>query len=225
MLKGAGLFDRVNSPAGLSPRRRRRRFGLLTQLLLLLILGSAFFLLVTAVFAPWGYYLGGHFHPLPFWQGWGRTHVAAAGGDYLLFVRVEPSSRGSKMYLSTNLRGIAYLCTPKGERFRLSLGGSMPRHLPLDTVGQPIHLYMSNAPGWKTGFITDRRPYLNFYGKWADRQLVLDDHKTLSNAFLPDGTLYKAHDSNHPRAGEATQVTLKEGTYTEFEAACGPPSK
>jgi uncharacterized iron-regulated membrane protein len=108
------LFDRVNSPAG-RPLRRRRRFGLLAQLLLFLILGTAFFLLVTAVFAPWGYYLGG--------------------------------------------------------------------------------------------------------------QLVLDDHKTLSNAFLPDGNLYKAHDSTHPGGGEATQVTLKEGTYTEFEAACGPPSK
>ena len=76
-------------------------------------------------------------------------NVASAGGEYLLFARVEPTSRGSKMYLSTNLSGIAYLCTPKGERYRLSLGGSMPRHLPLDTLGQPIHLYMSNAPDGK----------------------------------------------------------------------------
>ncbi len=129
------------------------------------------------------------------------------------------------MYLTTNLSGIAYLCTPKGERYRLSLGGSMPRHLPLDTLGQPIHLYMSNAPGWKTQFLTDRRPYLDFYGKWGDRQLVLDDHKALSSAFLTDGALYKAHDPNHPAGKEIAHVTLQEGSYDEFEAACPPQAK
>jgi hypothetical protein len=192
---------------------------------LIFVLAGAFMLLVTAVFAPWGFYLGGHFHPLPYWQGWGRTNVASAGGNYLLFVRVEPSSRGSKMYLTTNLSGIAYLCTPKGERFRLSLGASMARHLPVNTLGQPIHLYMSNAPGWKTQFLTDRRPYLNFYGNWGDGQLVLDDRKAISNTFLPDGSLYKAHDQNHPEGGEVAHVTLKEGSYDDFEAACGPRAK
>jgi hypothetical protein len=217
------LHNQVNLPVG-APRRKRR-FGLLAQLVLILVCGGAFMLLVTAVFAPWGYYLGGHFHPLPDWQGWGRMNVASAGGEYLLFARMEPTSRGSKMYLSTNLAGIAYLCTPKGERYRLSLGGSMPRHLPLDTLGLPIHLYMSNAPGWKTQFMTDRRPYLNFYGNWGDRQLVLDDHKTLSNAFLPDGSLYKAHDPNHPAGKEIAHVTLQEGSYDDFEAACVPEAK
>ena len=217
------MRNRLNLPTGRPARRRR--FGLLTQLIILLVCGCAFVLLVTAVFAPWAYYLGGHFHPLPYWQGWGKMNVASAGGEYLLFARVEPTSRGSKMYLSTNLSGIAYLCTPKGERYRLSLGGSMPRHLPLDTLGQPIHLYMSNAPGWKTQFLTDRRPYLDFYGKWGDRQLVLDDRKALSRAFLPDGTLYKAHDPSHPGGSEIAHVTLEEGSYDEFEAACPPQTK
>lgn len=99
------MRDRSNLPIGLAPRRRR--FGLLTQLIVLLVCGGAFFLLVTAVFSPWGFYLGGHFHPLPYWQGWGKTNVASAGGEYLLFARVQPSARGSKMYLTTNLSGIA----------------------------------------------------------------------------------------------------------------------
>jgi hypothetical protein len=215
---------RQNLPAGSQPRRRRR-FGALSRLILIFIFAGAFLLLVTAVFAPWGFYLGGHFHPLPYWQGWGRTNVASAGGEYVLFARVEPTARGSKMYLTTNLSGIAYLCTPNGERYRLSLSGSMPRHLPLDTLGQPIHLHLSNAPGWKTHFLTDRRPYLDFYGKWGDRQLVLDDHQTLSKTFLPDGTLYKANGPDHPAGKEITHVTLQEGSYDDFEAACVPPAK
>jgi hypothetical protein len=217
------LLNRLDSP-GLPPRRRRR-FGFLTQIILTFVVAGAFMLLVTAVFAPWGYYIGGHFHPLPYWQGWGRTNVASAGGEYMLFVRVEPSSRGSKMYLSTNLRGIAYLCTPKGDSYRLSLGGSMPRHLPLDTVGQPIHLYMNNAPGWKTQFLTDRRPYLNFYGNWGDRQLVLEDHNSFSSAFLPDGTLYRAHDQNRLVGKENVHLTLQEGSYGQFQAACGQQAR
>ena len=108
------MRNRLNLPTGRPARRRR--FGLLTQLIILLVCGCAFVLLVTAVFAPWAYYLGGHFHPLPYWQGWGKMNVASAGGEYLLFARVEPTSRGSKMYLSTNLSGIAYLCTPRDRR-------------------------------------------------------------------------------------------------------------
>jgi hypothetical protein len=221
--QGAILPNRWNLPG--RPPARRRGFGLLTQLVFLVVFGGAFMLLVTAIFAPWAYYMGGHFHPLPDWQGWGRMNVASAGGEYLLFARVDPTSKGSGMHLGTNLTGTAYLCTPKGERFRLSLGGSMPRHLPLDTLGQPIHLYMSNAPGWKTQFLTDRRPYLDFYGKWGDRQLVLDDHKTISRSFFPDGTLHKEHDPNHPAGQEIAHVTLQEGTYAEFEAACPPEGK
>ena len=79
----------------------------------------------------------------------------------------------------------------------------MPRHLPLDMLGQPIHLYMSNAPGWKTQFLTDRRPVsVISMESGGDRQLVLDDHKGLSTAFLPDGTLYKAQHTTRtiPRA-------------------------
>ena len=208
---------RLDLPAGIPPRPKRR-FGLLTKTVLLLFLACVFMLLVTAVFAPWGFYLGGHFHPIPYWQGWGRVHVAGAGGDYILFVRLEPSSRGSKMYLSTNLKGIAYLCTPNGERYRLSLGGSMARHLPVDTTGQSIYLYMSKAPSW---IGTDRRPSLNFYGNWGDRELVLDDHGAISAVFLPDGTLKKEeHDRNHPMGKEIAHLTLKEGSNAEFEAAC-----
>jgi hypothetical protein len=200
------------------PRRRKPLLGQLIRLVLVFAGVGVFMLLVTAVFAPWGYYLGGYFHPLPYWQGLGRMHVASAGGDYILFARVEPSSKGSQMHLSTSVGGVAYLCTPKGERYRLSLGGSMPRHLPVNTTGQPIHLYMSKKPLWSGSGTDARRPSINFYGTWGDRELVLDDHNSISSAFLPDGTLFRG--SVHPPGKEVAHVTLKEGSYTEFEAAC-----
>ena len=210
--------DRFNLRSQI-PRRRKPLFGQLIRLVLVFALVGAFMLLVTAVFAPWGYYLGGHFHPLPYWQGLGRAHVASAGGDYILFARIEPSSKSSKMYLSASLGGVAYLCTPKGERYRLSLGGSMPKHLPMNTTGQPVYLYMSKVPLWAGSGNDARRPSINFYGSWADRELPLDDHKSISSAFLPDGTLFRG--SVHPPGKEVAHVTLKEGSYSEFEAACG----
>ena len=66
-----------------------------------------------SILAPWAFYLGGKFHILPYWQGWGKAH--AKSGDYLLYVQIEPTSRGSGMHLETNLTGTAYVCTP-GER-------------------------------------------------------------------------------------------------------------
>ncbi len=214
--EAVNLTDRLNLRAQI-PRRRGPRFGLV-RLVLILVLTGAFMLLVIAVFAPWGYYLGGHFHPLPYWQGWGRVHVASAGGDYILFARIEPSSTSSKMYLSTSLGGAASLCTPKGERYQLSLGGSMPKHLPVDTTGQPVSLYMSKVPLWSGSGSDARRPSINFYGNWGDRELPLDDHKSISSAFLPDGTLFQG--SAHPAGKEVAHVTLKEGSWGEFEAAC-----
>jgi hypothetical protein len=69
------------------------------------VLRSVFVLAVTAVFAPWGFYLGGKFHIIPYWQGWGK--LQAKSGTYIVFVRFEPTSGGR---LSTSVKGVAYLC-------------------------------------------------------------------------------------------------------------------
>jgi hypothetical protein len=200
-----------------------RRFGGLTQILLALALGCVVVLLATAVFAPWGFYLGGHFHPIPYWQGWGKMHASTAGGDYVLFVRMEPSSRGSRIIPGSNLKGVAYLCTPKGERLRLSLGGTMARNVGTNLMGEKIHLYISNSPLCK--WSTDRKPSLNFYGNWGDREIVADDHKSISTGFLPDGSVYRGHDRTHTMGKELVQVTIKEGDYGEFEAACAAKAR
>jgi hypothetical protein len=122
------------------------------------------------------------------------------------------------MIPGSNLKGVAYLCTPKGERLRLSLGGTMARNIGTNLTGEKIHLYMSNSPLWT--WSTDRRPSLNFYGNWGEREIVADDHKSISTGFLPDGSVYRGYDRGHPMGKELVQVTIREGSYREFQAAC-----
>jgi len=208
--------DRSLQPT-VQKKRRVGCLGCLGQLALIFTLGAILVLAMTGVFYPWAFYLGGTFHILPYWQGLGKLH--AKSGDYLLFVRMEPTPRGSRMYLETNLTGIAYLCTPQGERFRMSLGGGMRKHLNLSTDGEAIHLYMNNRP-WNWQFITDRRPHLDLRGHWQNTYLVMDDHGSISNAFQPDGSVYRDHDPNRPYSTEGVPVTFVPASYSDFDSAC-----
>jgi hypothetical protein len=208
-----------NSLSQSSPRKRRKGcLGCLGQSVLVLVLGAVFLTALTGLFYPWAFYLGGKFHIVPMWQGWGRLHGKA--GDYLVWVQFEPTPRGSKMYLESNLTGNAYLCTPRGERFPMHLGGGMPKHLNLSTDGEPIHLYMNYWPLWYGGFINDRRPSLEFRGKWQNPKIVMDDHGSIANAFEPDGTVYRGHSPNHPYSTEGIPITFMEGPRSEFDDAC-----
>lgn len=92
---------------------------------------------------PWAFYLGGKFHITPYWQGWGKLH--AKSGEYVLFVRIQPTAHGSRMYAHSNLRALAYLCTPRAEQLRLHLGGTMRPRINLSTDGEAIDLYMDLA--------------------------------------------------------------------------------
>jgi hypothetical protein len=177
---------------------------------------------LTGVFYPWAFYLGGKFHVLPYWQGWGTLH--AHSGDYVLFVSFEPTPRGSRMYSASNLTGQAYLCPPRGELLRMRLGGSMRKNLNLSTDGEAIHLYTNYWP-WNGSFIADHRPSLDFHGHWHNPNLVMDDGSSIFRAFQADGTVYRGHDPNHPYKGEVVPVTIKQGSYSEFEAACSATHK
>src|ERR1041385_8409880 len=127
------------NPALQAPHRPRFGcLGCLWQCLLIFLLAGAGLVAITGVFAPWAFYMGGKFHALPYWQGWGKLH--APGGDYLIYVLIEPTPRGSRMYLETNLTGSANVCTPRGEDISLRLGGGMRKHLNLSTDGEAIHL-------------------------------------------------------------------------------------
>ena len=79
------------------PTRKARKgcLGCIGQVMLLLIGSAVILTVMTGVFYPWGFYLGGKFHIIPMWQGWGRMH--GKGGDYLVWGQFEPTPRGSKM--------------------------------------------------------------------------------------------------------------------------------
>jgi len=191
--------------------------GCIWQVGLTLALGCVLVVAMTGIFHPWAFYLGGNFHILPYWQGWGTAH--AKSGDYLLYVRVEPSMRNSRMYLSTNLAGSAYVCTPRGEKIRLKLGGGMRRQLNLSTDGEAISLYMHYWP-WNANFRSDDNPNLELRGHWRNPNLVLDDHSSIARAFQPDGTVYHGNGANRPYMSEIVPVNLGPGSYSDFSSAC-----
>ncbi len=191
--------------------------GCLGKIALGLLLGIAVVLMLSAVLAPWNFFYGGRFHIVPGWTGWGRMHSTAAGGDYDMWVRILPTTPG---YRKSPIRGIAYLCTPRGERFRLSFGGSLPRHHGADTRGLPIHLYMFNWPPLYPQFTNDWRPHIDLYGTFEGSELVMEDRGSLASAFRPDGTLYAARDRNRPRGTEDVRVTFRESSPWEISPSC-----
>jgi hypothetical protein len=90
------------------PAQKKPRLGCLGclgQVAVILVLGVVLITAITGVLYPWAFYLGGKFHILPYWQGWGELH--AKSGDYVLFVQMEPRPGGSRVYLSSNLSGLA----------------------------------------------------------------------------------------------------------------------
>jgi len=186
--------------------------------MLVLVASAILLTAMTGLFYPWAFYLGGKFHIMPFWQGWGRMH--SKGGDYLVWVQFEPTPRGSKMYLETNLTGRALVCTPRGERLPMHLGGGMRKHLNLSTDGEAIHLYMDYWPLGFGGFVTDHRPSLQFRGHWQNPNLLMDDHGSVANAFEPDGTVYRGHSPDRPYSTEAVPITFMQGSSSEFDQAC-----
>jgi len=119
------------------PKRPKSRFGCLgclAQVAVILVIGGLLVLAITAVFAPWGFYLGGKFHWLPQWQGYGTMH--AKGGKYVVYVYLYPTPSGQRIVPESAVRGQAYLCSPRHEIFRMTLGGSMRRGLNLNTDGE-----------------------------------------------------------------------------------------
>ncbi len=196
------------------PAATKPRLGCLTQIFLSLLLGVAALIAIDAVFAPWSFFMGGNFHPIPVWQGWGRIHASA--GDYLLFVNMQPrpGSRGI-----AHVAGTGLLCTPRGETFKLTMGADFEKHMGFGTDGKRVYMYLHQKPGFFT-FSGDTHPQLDFHGAWHNPDMVLDDHGSLSREFLPDGTLYNGDLHKQPGAHNPLALILKEGSRADFDAAC-----
>jgi len=189
------------------------------MLILLLLLGIGF-LAVTAVFAPWAFYLGGKFHWYPYWSGWGRLH-SNISGDYVIYVSFEPSPGGTGS-LSTFVSGVGYVCTPRGDRIRMTLVGTMRKHLNLSTDGEAMYIKIYHRPYFSSS--PERRPRVELRGHWRNPDLVMNDDGSISRSFEPDGGVYLGNGANRPYKSEVVPITLKQGSYSEFKDACASPS-
>lgn len=195
--------------------RKRGCMGCLVQSAIALVLGGGLLFLILALLAPWNFYFGGHFHVVPGWTGRGWMHSISAGGNYYFWLRFEPTTPG---YRKSPLKGLAFLCTPKGEKFRLHFGGDMPRSHGTDLRGVPIHLYLYNWP-LLAQFVGDRRPQLDLYGSFGNSELTLEDRGSLARAFRPDGTLYRLGEHRAWKQ-ESTSVTLQEDSSWVLNPSC-----
>jgi hypothetical protein len=182
-----------------------------------LILGSLLVLAIAAVFTPWAFYLGGQFHILPQWQGWGRMQSPA--GDYLVYVQIKPARRGSPM-MPASVSGGGAVCTPRGESFSLRVsGGFLNRRIGVNTDGEPFTLSLGERPNF-LGTNQGSRLGFAFYGAWHNPDLVLDDRGSMARAFNPDGTAYTGDPHKRPAAGTPLQLTLHPGSRSDFDSAC-----
>jgi hypothetical protein len=89
-----------------NPQSKSRHgcLGSLAKLVLIFALGAVLVLAITAAFKPWGFFLGGKFHIIPSWQGWGTLH--AKSGNYILLVDLNTNIKGRR---ASDLKGVAYL--------------------------------------------------------------------------------------------------------------------
>ena len=143
-------------------------------------------------------------------------HSARDGGDYYLWVRFTPTTPG---YRKSPLKGIAFLCTPRGERLRLHFVGDLPRGHGADLRGIPIHLYLYNWP-LLADFVHEQRPEFDLYGTFGDATLIMEDRGSLARNFRPDGALVGPQDRNAARKQESTRITLEEDSSWVLSPTC-----
>ena len=172
---------------------------------------------VTYVSRPWAFYMGGGFHWFPQWQGWGRLHSNSAGGDYAIYLYFYPKI--GRYTGPAYVAGRALLCTPRGERFNLNLGGDFQRDIRRDTNGKTASFYMFNRTARHILSGGNARPELELRGHWNNPDLVLDDHGSVARNFDRNATLYP-DGKNRPYMGEISPVVLHQGGKSDFEAAC-----
>ena len=197
------------------PVPRKSGPGCLVQTLAVFALGGVLMMAIYAVFAPWAFYMGGYFHIYPGWTGWGKLHSNIAG-DYVLFLTISPTTGGRGTYRSVpHIKGQGFLCTPRGERYRLRVGGDFGKPSGTDLQGKTASLYANNY----SPFRSSTAPSLEFRGKWNNPDLVLDDHGSINRAFDPDGALAR-NTHMRPYIQEVVPFTLHEGSRSDFDAAC-----
>jgi hypothetical protein len=209
------------APTPPAPRPRRGCLGCLAQPFLAICFGLVVVLALYVIIAPWGFYLGGKFHPLAYWQGWGTIYEPE--GDYVVFMRIFPRARGNRgLYLSgPSVQGSGAVCSPHGEVYgnlRLT-GGFVNRGIGVNTDGQPFTVGLSERLNF-LGTNSRTRLSVGFRGEWHNPDLVLDERGSFRSAFNPDGAMYTGDPNKRPNHGAPIAVTIHEGSRGDFDAAC-----
>ena len=197
---------------------KKSRLGCVAQFWLMVGVAALFLIGFQAIFMPWGFYLGGHFHWLPEWSGMGTAH-AANGGDYIVFVSISPNARHPGRY-DTALQGTGLLCTPKGEKIRLKLSAGMEKHLGVNTQGKTIHISMHQTGTWNATINSDHRPSFSLDGIWGDDEISVTDGNSLGKAFEPDGSVYMGRSPTRGPSFSPVQFTLHAASSRDFDKAC-----
>jgi hypothetical protein len=197
--------------------RRQSGIGCLTRLVLVFLVVGAVMAGVTYVFSPWAFYMDGRFHWIPLWQGWGRLHSNSAGGDYAIYIYIWPDH--GRFRQLAYVQGRAIVCTPRGEKFSLNLGGDFAKPDGHDLNGKNASFYMFNRTVKHILSGASPKPELELRGRWSNADLVLDDHSSIQRNFTPDGRL-RTSLTGVPYLGEVSPITLHEGTTSDFDAAC-----
>lgn len=196
-----------------SPPAPRKTRHLLLTLVALAVLAFGLPFAMDAVFAPWAFFMGGHFHLNPKWAAWGRMH-SNNSGDYAIYITISPwIGRGHSF---TDITGKGALCTQRGDIYRLSMAGSLGEGWGVDLQGRTAAIYPHHYDPKHTGH---NDPSLEFRGKWNNPDLVLDDQGSINQAFDADGGLARKK-QGHSVMKERVSLTLHEGSRTEFDAAC-----
>ena len=185
----------------------------------MLLLAGIVVVAIDWVFAPWSFYLGGTFRPVPLWQG--RANIHAPSGDYVLYLWMSPTPSGSRIYNHPYFRGSAALCTPRGERYVLQLRASMFERPGTDTNGKEMRVEVYRRP-WNYSFTGtwDHRPELVLRGRWRNPDLVTSDGGTLAASFKPDGSLDDSARRRQASEHDQVPVVIHEVPWSTWFGDC-----
>jgi hypothetical protein len=78
------LMEQPPSPPHTPSVQSKSTRGAVVRILIFFALAGLFFLALDAVFTPWAFFMGGHFHVSPKWTGWGRMHSNVAGNYVII---------------------------------------------------------------------------------------------------------------------------------------------
>jgi hypothetical protein len=200
-------------------RARRKGIGCLPAMLIFLIVGPVFIMAIDWLFAPWIYGVGHRTRWLPVWAGVGAVQTPV--GAYKVGIWFSPRPSGSRILPSASVLGSGYVCTPSGKRYTLKVTGGASGRIWNDMDGHEFHLSAYHQPAFAS-VGGDRRPSLEFSGRWAGADLEMNDEGSLGRAFLPDGGLSPKSNLANAKA-EGVPIRFTETGWWWFGGDCLRP--